>query len=114
MSIPLCLAHNHHVISSWLAFFATFGAASSFGVYQDFYVRAGTSTSSNIAWIGSVQLSLLIGMGLLTGKLLDKGYFRSLVLTGSIIMIFRFVQNEKQTLMTHTIFPVISCSPSLI
>lgn len=74
---------------SWLALFATFGSAASFGVYQDFYVRSGTSTSSNVAFIGSVQLFLLTGMGLPAGKLLDKGYFRHVVLVGSIIYVFR-------------------------
>ena len=76
---------------SWLALFATFGYASSFGVYQDLYTRAGTSSSSNISWIGSSQLFFFIAMGLPAGKLLDKGYFRQVVLLGSIIYVFSYV-----------------------
>jgi MFS family permease len=80
-----------HVVSSWLALFATFGSSASFGVYQDLYVRSGTATSSNAAWIGSVQLFFLTLMGLPAGKLLDKGHFRPVILTGTIIYVFRFV-----------------------
>jgi MFS family permease len=80
-----------HVVTSWLALFATFGSSASFGVYQDFYVRSGTATSSNAAWIGSVQLFFLTFMGLPAGKLLDKGHFRLVILTGSILYVFRFV-----------------------
>lgn len=76
---------------SWLALFTTFGYASSFGVYQDLYTRAGMSSSSNISWIGSVQFFLFIAMGLPASKLLDKGYFRQVLLAGSLIYIFRSV-----------------------
>jgi len=76
------------VAGGWLALFATFGYASSFGVYQDLYTRAGTSSSSNISWIGSVQLFFFVAMGLPAGKLVDKGYFRYVTLTGSLIYIF--------------------------
>lgn len=41
---------------SWLIQFCTFGNATSFGVYQDYYVQQGTATSSAISWIGSVQV----------------------------------------------------------
>ena len=81
---------------SWLALFATFGYASSFGVYQDLYTRAGTSSSSNVSWIGSSQLFFFIAMGLPAGKLLDKGYFKSVVLVGSIIYIFSYVFPASQ------------------
>ncbi|KAF8490873.1 MFS general substrate transporter [Gautieria morchelliformis] len=76
------------VLGGWLALFATFGYTSSFGVYQDLYTRSGTSSSSNISWIGSVQLFLFLGMGLPAGRLLDKGYFRHCVLVGSFIYMF--------------------------
>lgn len=75
---------------SWLALFATFGYATSFGVYQDLYTRGGTSSSSNISWIGSLQLFFVVIMGLPAGALLDRGYFRPVVLTGTVIYIFRY------------------------
>jgi len=77
--------------SRWLALFVAWGYANSFGVYQDFYTRAQTSSPSNISWIGSVQLFFFFSMGLPAGKLLDKGYFRHVMLTGSLIYVFSFV-----------------------
>ncbi|EPT04639.1 hypothetical protein FOMPIDRAFT_1021830 [Fomitopsis schrenkii] len=68
--------------------FCTFGYASSFGVYQDYYVLAGTSTSSNISWIGSLQLFMLFFVGLPAGRLFDAGYFHLLLFCGSIIFVF--------------------------
>jgi hypothetical protein len=62
------------------------GYANAFGVYQDRYTRAGIP-ASNVSWIGSTQLFLLIAMGLPAGKLIDMGYFRSTILCGSAIYI---------------------------
>lgn len=73
---------------SWLALFATFGYASSFGVFQDFYVLHGTSTSSNVSWIGSTSLFFFIAMGLPAGKLVDSGYFKHVLFAGSLLYIF--------------------------
>ncbi|KAH9913285.1 major facilitator superfamily domain-containing protein [Fomitopsis serialis] len=75
-------------IGGALVSFCTFGYASSFGVYQDYYVLAGTSTSSNISWIGSLQLFLIFFVGFPAGRLFDAGYFHSEVLLGSILYLF--------------------------
>ncbi|KAF7158195.1 hypothetical protein CNMCM5623_002861 [Aspergillus felis] len=45
------------------------------------------ATSSNISWIGSVQSSLLLIMGLVTGPLYDAGYFHTLLCSGSFLII---------------------------
>jgi MFS family permease len=81
--------------------FGTFGYVSSYGVYQDLYNRTGTSSDSNISWIGSVQLFFTISMGLPAGKLLDNGYFKHSILAGTLIYLFRFgfsILVLKQTL----------------
>lgn len=49
-------ANNRFLSSRWLMLFCTFGYASSFGVFQDYYATVSTSTSSQISWIGSVQV----------------------------------------------------------
>lgn len=38
---------------------ATFGYSNSFGVYQDYYVLKGASSSSNVSWIGSLQVCVV-------------------------------------------------------
>ncbi|KAL2057600.1 hypothetical protein ABVK25_001984 [Lepraria finkii] len=63
---------------------------TAIGVFQTFYERTllPNQTSSNIAWIGSMQAFLLIGLGILAGSLYDYGYLRSLVLIGSTLVVF--------------------------
>lgn len=44
------------VAGAWVLMFNTFGLINTFGVYQTYYESGNlfTSTSSNIAWIGSL------------------------------------------------------------
>lgn len=60
------------------------------GAYQSYYetVLLREKTASEISWIGSLQTFLLLFGGVLAGPLFDKGYLRSLVLTGSILVVF--------------------------
>ncbi|PCH33722.1 MFS general substrate transporter [Wolfiporia cocos MD-104 SS10] len=76
------------VLGGFLVLTSTFGYSNSFGVYQELYVLEGASTSSNISWIGSVQLFFMFAMGLPAGKLVDEGYFHHLLAIGSIIYVF--------------------------
>ncbi|KZT68867.1 hypothetical protein DAEQUDRAFT_765876 [Daedalea quercina L-15889] len=41
------------LIGGWLLLFTTFGYMNAFGVYKDVLTRAGTSSPSNISWMGS-------------------------------------------------------------
>ena len=72
----------------WLVTFSTFGYASSFGVFQDLYTVNGAASDSNISWIGSIQLSLLFMLGIVSGRLLDAGYFRHIMICGTILYEF--------------------------
>ncbi|TFK31184.1 MFS general substrate transporter [Crucibulum laeve] len=67
---------------------ATFGYVNSFGVYQDVYTRSHAASASSISWIGSTQIFFLMAMGLLSGKLLDIGYFKQTTFVGSVIFVF--------------------------
>lgn len=92
-----------------MAIFATFGYISSFGVYQDLYVLAGTASSSNVSWIGSTQLWFFVAMGLPAGGLLDKGYFKHLILVGTIIYVFRLVPPTLSDCKLFKQIAVFSC-----
>ncbi|KAJ7458555.1 major facilitator superfamily domain-containing protein [Mycena latifolia] len=75
------------VFGAFLIQFCGFGYTTSFGVYQDFYVRdyLSQSSSSAISWIGSVNALLVISVGLFVGRLYDRGHFRLLVYGGCLI-----------------------------
>jgi MFS family permease len=59
-------------------------------VFQTYYSIETLSSwsQSDIAWIGSVQSYLLLLVGALTGPIFDAGYFRSLLFTGSFLVVF--------------------------
>ncbi|KAE8351715.1 major facilitator superfamily domain-containing protein [Aspergillus coremiiformis] len=77
------------VLGTFFIFFNTWGILNTFGAYQTYYETGALflSTSSNISWIGSVQSSLLLVLGMVTGPLYDAGYFRVLLYTGSFFII---------------------------
>ncbi|PPQ87533.1 hypothetical protein CVT25_008535 [Psilocybe cyanescens] len=79
------------VAGVFLSQFCSFGYTNAYGVYNDFYVRqylVETSTSSQISWIGSVQLCLSLSVGLFTGRAFDAGYFYHLMIAGSALFVF--------------------------
>ncbi|KAK7056369.1 hypothetical protein VNI00_002923 [Paramarasmius palmivorus] len=78
------------VLGSFLIQVCNFGYTSSFGVYQDFYVREyiTNSSPSAISWIGSLNAFLLISGGVVAGRLYDRGYFYPLLYGGSLLTVF--------------------------
>jgi len=66
------------------------GIINTFGVYQTYYATdlLSNRSASDISWIGSLQSSLLMIIGSITGPLYDRGYFRSLIFAGSFLVIF--------------------------
>ncbi|KAL5360115.1 major facilitator superfamily domain-containing protein [Aspergillus floccosus] len=78
------------VFGTFFIFFNTWGILNTFGAYQTYYETGVlfVSTSSNISWIGSVQSSLLLIVGLVTGPLYDAGYFYTLLGGGSLLIVF--------------------------
>lgn len=66
------------------------GVLNTFGAYQTYYEtqKLFPSSSSSISWIGSVQSSLLLVLGLITGPLYDAGYFYPLLFSGSFMIVF--------------------------
>lgn len=70
--------------------FCGFGYTSSFGVYQDYYVRVymTNETASTISWIGSVNAFIVVGFGIFAGQLYDRGYFKLAIYLGSFLLVF--------------------------
>ncbi|KAL0568095.1 hypothetical protein V5O48_013895 [Marasmius crinis-equi] len=66
------------------------GYIYAFGVYQDYFVTTFLSdfSSSEISWIGSICSFLIMGGGLVSGMLFDRGYFYLLTYGGSALCTF--------------------------
>lgn len=78
------------VLGSWVTLVATWGLVNTFGVYQTYYETTllPSSSSSAISWIGSLQASLLMLVGVVAGPLYDAGYFRHLLISGLFLIVF--------------------------
>jgi MFS family permease len=59
------------------------------GVFQTYYQRTllPTSTPFQIAWIGSLQAALLISLRIIAGPFYDRGYLRSLLVVGGVLLV---------------------------
>ncbi|SMY23223.1 unnamed protein product [Zymoseptoria tritici ST99CH_1A5] len=75
------------VAGSFLVFGNLFGFVFAFGTFQSYYelTYLPSTSASNIAWIGTVALFLLLFVGSLSGPLFDRGYFRTMLLLGAAI-----------------------------
>lgn len=57
-------------------------------MFQVYYEeRFPHQTASSISWIGSLQVALLMGLGIIIGPIFDAGYLRTLTCVGTFISI---------------------------
>ncbi|KAL0940314.1 major facilitator superfamily transporter [Colletotrichum truncatum] len=73
------------VLGSWILFANTWGLSNSFGVFQAYYSNTllPDTNPSTIAWIGSIQIFLMMLIGVCAGWLLDAGYLRFILICGT-------------------------------
>lgn len=78
------------VLGSFLINVSNWGLINSFGVYQAYYESTllPSYTPSSIAWIGTVQGTLLLVVGVISGPLFDKGYFRTILVIAGVGLVF--------------------------
>ena len=81
------------------------GILNTFGVYQTYYESGQLfqESSSNIAWIGSIQALLLLLTGVFVGPVYDRGYLRTLLLVGSFGVVF----GHMMLSLCHTFWQVL-------
>ncbi|KAH7138956.1 major facilitator superfamily domain-containing protein [Dendryphion nanum] len=109
------------VLGAFFLFFNSWGVVNSFGSYQAYYETnlLTTSNPSAISWIGSIQAFLLLIIGALSGPIYDAGYFRPLLLVGSIMlvlgqMMLSLCNNYWQVLLAQAICTGIGCGTLFI
>ncbi|KAJ6000453.1 hypothetical protein N7481_000862 [Penicillium waksmanii] len=93
------------VLGSFFLFFNSWGVINTWGAYQTYYEQdllSGTS-SSTIAWIGSLQSFLLMMIGVVTGPLFDAGYFRGLIGFAAFMLPFGLMMTSISTAYWHLI-----------
>ncbi|ORY83513.1 major facilitator superfamily domain-containing protein [Leucosporidium creatinivorum] len=67
--------------------FTVWGSSNSFGIWQSHYAsyQLADRTPSDISWIGSFQLCMVMACAVLSGKLFDAGYIRYLLCGGTLL-----------------------------
>lgn len=76
-----------HCFLTFLVMMCTWGAVNSFGAFQTYYTSTLGIPQSTISWIGSVQAFLQFFLAIFTGRALDAGLFRPVVIAGVIIQV---------------------------
>ena len=63
------------------------GLANSYGVFQTYYANflIPDTPLSDIAWIGSIQIFLMMLIGVCAGWLLDAGYLQFILIGGTFM-----------------------------
>lgn len=81
------------------------GIINTWGAYQTYYEQHLLShmSSSDIAWIGSLQSFLLMLFGVVTGPLFDAGYFRWLLTFGNVMLPLGLMMVSISTKFWHMI-----------
>ncbi|KAK7444102.1 hypothetical protein VKT23_015499 [Stygiomarasmius scandens] len=89
--------HPDGGLEAWLVLFGTmcstfttrFGYVNAWGVFQAYYQHTilAEHSPSSIAWIGSIQYSLVFLPGLVVGRLFDLGYFRIVSVLSSVLLL---------------------------
>ncbi|KAF1842610.1 MFS general substrate transporter [Cucurbitaria berberidis CBS 394.84] len=77
------------VLGGFFLLFNSWGVINTYGSYSAYYgttLLPNTSPSA-ISWIGSIQAFLLLEVGALTGPIYDAGYFRELLIFGSVMLV---------------------------
>ncbi|KAK3196259.1 putative NRPS-like protein biosynthetic cluster [Lecanicillium sp. MT-2017a] len=77
------------VIGAFLVNLNNWGLVNSFGVYQSYYQTTllASHSPSTISWIGTVQGVLLLLVGVVSGPLFDRGYFRAILVGAGLCLV---------------------------
>jgi MFS transporter, MCT family, solute carrier family 16 (monocarboxylic acid transporters), member 10 len=92
-------------IRGWLAVTGAFltvfvgGIEYAYGVFITYYLTHNLKSysASQIAWIGSASAFIHSTIGLVVGKLYDDGYFRHLIIFGSVLHVFSIMMLSLST-----------------
>lgn len=78
------------ISGSWCCMFWSFGYVNAFGVLETYYLQTTLSkySSSDVAWISSLQYFFIFFVGMFTGRLFDAGLFRPTLGVGMFLFVF--------------------------
>ncbi|KAA8649283.1 putative MFS monocarboxylate transporter [Aspergillus tanneri] len=87
------------VLAGFCVFANSWGLITTYGAFQEYYQTAllRDQPPSSLSWIGSIQATLIVMVGIVTGPLVDSGYLRVLVVCGSFLTVFGIMMTSLST-----------------
>ena len=87
------------IFGSFLINVNNWGLVNAFGVFQAFYETdlLRDQSASTISWVGTLQGSLLLIVGVISGPLFDSGYFNFLLIGASLGLVFALMMLSLAT-----------------
>lgn len=67
--------------------FNTYGYINSYGIFQSYYTTQLNLPASTVSWTGSIQIFLLFFIGAFSGRALDAGYYRHVLIAGCFFQV---------------------------
>ena len=72
---------------TWLVVFNTWGFVNSFGAFQTYYSTTLALPQSTVSWIGSTQAWFLFVLSAFSGRALDAGLLRPVIIIGVVVQL---------------------------
>ncbi|RHZ67337.1 putative MFS monocarboxylate transporter [Aspergillus thermomutatus] len=87
------------VLAGFCVFVNSWGLLASYGAFQEYYqtVLLTSQSPSSISWVGSVQATLIVMVGVVTGPLVDSGYLRVLITVGMTLVVIGIMMTSLAT-----------------
>ncbi|KAK9441950.1 Major facilitator superfamily domain, general substrate transporter [Metarhizium brunneum] len=87
------------ILSTFIVFMNTWGFLLTSGAFQAHYelFLIRDQSSSNIAWISTTSAFLVFAAGIVTGPLYDRGFYKPLLVAGSLLQVFGFMMLSIST-----------------
>ncbi|KAJ6584406.1 major facilitator superfamily domain-containing protein [Mycena capillaripes] len=87
------------VFGAFMINFSCYGVITSFGVFEEHYSvnQLKDQPLSTISWIGSLQLSLILLMGCVSGPLFDAGYLKPMIASAGALYVFSLFMTSIST-----------------
>ncbi|KAH8430935.1 putative MFS monocarboxylate transporter [Aspergillus melleus] len=87
------------VVAGFCVFVNSWGLITTYGAFQEYYqtVLLPDQPPSSLSWVGSIQATLIVMVGIVTGPLVDSGYLRPLIVCGSALTVFGIMMTSLST-----------------
>ncbi|KAF4760775.1 hypothetical protein N7455_000673 [Penicillium solitum] len=89
------------VLTGHLVVFNVWGYITSYGFFQEYYVKTLQVSPANASWIGAVQMFLVHFLATFSGRAMDAGYLRQCIALGCLFQVVGALATSFGTKLWH-------------